>query len=360
MNYIYLVLRYNMKKNKKAILKKYLTGYEIKIFLIVGGIIFLIPLLFTQRWGVVSFRDTGPIGDTIGGVTAPFLSFFGSILVYLALKAQIKANKLVQKQFRKQQKIEFRQNFETTFFNLLSIHHQIISDIDFESNKLLEYDEDLNRYLNENSVYSKIYKYIAVKDNLTSRDVFKTSMTILYSLIEDDLMFESKIPVKYYDPLGFEKYKKQFASIPDFSEQTLELNSFKVVTKFNDIYNLFYDYLKTDFGHYFRNLYRIIKMIDEQIFELDPVKNFNIQYSYISIIRSQLSDAEIRWLFFNCLSSKGREKFKPYLEKYTILKVIDIEDSVYGYYSRLYDKVAFSKPSNEEIEEHLKKYKISL
>ena len=51
----------------------------------------------TSEFSLISFTDTGQIGDTIGGTTAPFLGFFGSILVYLSLKAQIDANEQVRK-----------------------------------------------------------------------------------------------------------------------------------------------------------------------------------------------------------------------------------------------------------------------
>ncbi len=45
------------------------------------------PLLFITSG--YSFMQTGHLGDTIGGVTAPISSLVGSILVFLALKGQI-------------------------------------------------------------------------------------------------------------------------------------------------------------------------------------------------------------------------------------------------------------------------------
>ena len=62
---------------------------------------FLAPLILTQPAikETFDFTNTGSIGDTIGGTTAPFINMIGSILVFFALKAQIDANKLIQKQF---------------------------------------------------------------------------------------------------------------------------------------------------------------------------------------------------------------------------------------------------------------------
>lgn len=71
------------------------------VILIIGLFLVLsLPWLLTHSAfsRSLDFSNTGPIGDTIGGITAPFLSLVGSYLVYLALKAQISANILLQNQ----------------------------------------------------------------------------------------------------------------------------------------------------------------------------------------------------------------------------------------------------------------------
>jgi len=96
-------------------------------FILIGIIILCIPIILTQFSTLFSFENTGEIGDTIGGITAPFLSFFGSILVYLALKSQIDANKEFKEQFEKQ-------NNDSMFFRLLdnlknrTFNYKVISD----------------------------------------------------------------------------------------------------------------------------------------------------------------------------------------------------------------------------------------
>lgn len=70
------------------------------VFIGFGLILFIIPYVFTRKWGVLPIEN---VGDTIGGITAPFLGFFGSILVYLALKSQVDANEQVRLQFEKQE-----------------------------------------------------------------------------------------------------------------------------------------------------------------------------------------------------------------------------------------------------------------
>jgi hypothetical protein len=77
---------------------------RIAFFVLITGLIGMLiaPFLFT-RSGCTSFTETGQIGDTIGGITAPISSLVGSILVFLALKSQVVANKITQEQIRIQQ-----------------------------------------------------------------------------------------------------------------------------------------------------------------------------------------------------------------------------------------------------------------
>ena len=77
----------------------------------------------------------------------------------------------------------------------------------------------------------------------------------------------------------------------------------------------------TILDHYFRNLYRIIKFVDESPLLLD----IHERYQYTSIVRGQLSRYELLWLFYNGLSVYGNDKFKPLIEKYALLKNIRVE-----------------------------------
>lgn len=88
---------YNMKKE---------TVYA-KIALVAGIVlVFILPWLLTRKFGIISFAETGPIGDTIGGITAPISGLLGAYLIFLALKAQIVANKQIQNQIDEQNKKE--------------------------------------------------------------------------------------------------------------------------------------------------------------------------------------------------------------------------------------------------------------
>jgi hypothetical protein len=76
-------------------------------------------------------------------------------------------------------------------------------------------------------------------------------------------------------------------------------------------------------GHYFRNLYRIIKFVDEYNFGIsDQNLEFKTKYSYIAIVRAQLSMSELCLIFYNGISENGT-KFYPYVENYALIKNMD-------------------------------------
>ena len=71
-----------------------------QILLVLVVIILIFPVLLTLPaiGKIFNFSTTGQIGDTIGGITAPFINGLAAILVFIAFKAQIKANELLKHQ----------------------------------------------------------------------------------------------------------------------------------------------------------------------------------------------------------------------------------------------------------------------
>jgi hypothetical protein len=105
---------------------------QARLLLIIGVIIiFLAPWIFTRNWYLPSFESTGPIGDTIGGITAPFLNLIGATLVFFALKAQVKANQLVQNQIKTD---ELDRNFRLVFEEIKILRKQLTDFIFTEYN----------------------------------------------------------------------------------------------------------------------------------------------------------------------------------------------------------------------------------
>ena len=67
-------------------------------YFLCGILIFFLlmsPILFTRPaiCGWFDFTNTGSIGDTIGGLTSPFVGLIGAILVFISFRQQVKANR---------------------------------------------------------------------------------------------------------------------------------------------------------------------------------------------------------------------------------------------------------------------------
>lgn len=90
----------------------------------------------------------------------------------------------------------------------------------------------------------------------------------------------------------------------------------------NEAYLSFYKFHQDCLGHYFRNLYHLIKFVDRASVHPDE-KDF-----YTHLVRAQLSSDELLLLFYNCHSSLGKQKFYPLIVNYALLKNMSQDDLV--------------------------------
>ena len=106
--------------------------------------------------------------------------------------------------------------------------------------------------------------------------------------------------VFYYEGIEIHFQNQALHKISDSSERWIAA------------YERLYSFIQHDLGHYFRNLFHIVEFVDRSSVE---DKRF-----YTNLIRAQLSSHELLMLFYNASSKYGREKFKPLIEKYSLLK----------------------------------------
>ena len=215
--------------------------------------------------------ERGTFGDMFGAVNALFsgLAFAGLIATLLyqreELKLQRKELNEQKLEFREQNKTLKRQRFENTFFNMLSLQQEIVANISFDEVKTII---DFNAHTQDKQ-----------RTSYNGRSLFR------------EMYLNLKVSID----------KKQFYQ---GVKGAIQANNYSA-----------YSYISatTRFDHYFRHLYRIFKYVDTS--DLIPS---NERYEYACIVRSQLSDYELVMLFYNCLTSNGRAKFKPLIEKYSI------------------------------------------
>ena len=100
----------------------YLRNHIGTFILVFSILTFIAPKLFIlPGLDCFDFSETGQIGDTIGGITAPFLGFLSVILLYFTLKEQQDFNK-------NQQLVNEKKELITKLYRIIMVNN-IIEDI---------------------------------------------------------------------------------------------------------------------------------------------------------------------------------------------------------------------------------------
>lgn len=111
------------------------------------------------------------------------------------------------------------------------------------------------------------------------------------------------------------------------------------------IYDHYFHVHQSDLGHYFRNLYYIVRYIEKSRIRKDE------KIEFIKILRSQLSNYELLLLSYNCIHPYGHEFFK-YVESYELLKSLNNELKVPKTYSKRIIDIEVIKSSYPHIKLH--------
>ena len=247
----------------------------------------LVAFLIVVLWLAVSValyiwkgKDAGAIGDIFGAVNALFsgLAFGGLIFAILLQREELELqrNELrdTRREFETQNKTLATQLFENTFFQLLRSHHDIV--------RALEMGSGDNR--------------------AAGRVCFDRLFNDMDRIYKNWQSVQSPPPQAQY---AWGPYETMYGS---------------------------HEWL---LGHYFRQLYHIIKFVNDSQIE--------DKRRYCKFVRAQLSSFELSLLFYNCLSSYGRDNFKPLVEQYALLQNMNHERVLDKAHRRLYEKSAFGE-----------------
>ena len=214
--------------------------------------------------GSLSIKHTqwGEFGDFLGGVLNPVFGFLGLLALLLTISLQAKELKLTREELK---------NSSTA----LNAQNDTLSLQNFE-----------------NSFFQMLRLH---NDIVNSIDFVRTSNKVVVITTSGRDCFPVMV-----NRLEHEYSSRKRKSIHDEKELVISA------------YEKFYKEHQVELGHYFRYLYNIFKYINNSKIEN---KSF-----YSNLVRAQLSNHELVIIFYNCLSSYGKNKFMPLAIKYSIFK----------------------------------------
>ena len=251
-------------------------------------------LTLLHTMDVEELAKWGTFGDYVGGLSGSIFNFFSFVLLLLTILLQVQEMRYSREELEKTTEALRRQNenqkhinFENTFFQLLQLHHD-------HANNLMNYEE------------GKL---------LIGRQCF----AYFYRLLKE--IYEEK--------------KANFVFAPHLSYTETEQEIIRAA------YQQFYNRHQAKLGHYFRNLYNIVKFVEKH-YEGEQAKQ-----DYMKMIRAQFSSYELVLIFYNCLFFLYEYKeveFYQLVEKYLLLKNLPnrmlFKDMHYDFYPENFANIA--------------------
>lgn len=158
-----------------------------QMLLLVAFIIIVFPILLTipAISNFLNFSDKGQIGDTIGGITAPFINGLAAILVFLAFKEQIKANNLLKAQEQNSLIFNQIQNIQSNKDDILSAISQLQNNIGVSDELIIHpLFNRVNFYLSE---FEILRQMLEKNESETTILLLKKSQFLFSILFEDHL-----------------------------------------------------------------------------------------------------------------------------------------------------------------------------
>lgn len=245
-------------------------------------------------------------GDFLSGTIGLLFTLTTTLFLFVTFKEQ-------RKQFDDTNKNSEQSRFETTFFNLLSMLDDVRNNV--------------NQNIKINFVSSKsstIYDYYACLKRYYD-DYPKTSKKTEFHTLMKNLN------------------NKSLPSQMEIAEGSLQ-----------DFYDSFMKENKCNIGYYFRYIYNTIN------FAINERKDYEDQTKYLNILIAQLSNEELALIFYDALSTYGKnkhgeKKFKEILNQYQIFENIDESYLLERSHYLLYPNTKFKFLNRDELGKQISK-----
>lgn len=223
----------------------------------------------------------GQFGDYLGGVLNPVFGFLGLVALLLTIVIQSRALRVSQQELANSTE-ELRNSA-----NALAAQNESLRMQSFEAAffQLLRFHNDI-----VNDIDIRAHSADAAATTL-GRDCFRV----------------------FYDRLRRR-----------YGETKKDLNR---------AYAEFYKEHEGDLGHYFRHLYEVVDFVDSA--------DLANRARYVALLGAQLSSFELLLLFYHGVSSRGTEKMRPLIERYSLLANLTRGDLLDSGHPSLFAPAAF-------------------
>lgn len=223
--------------------------------------------------------------EFITAITGSIIALSGIIAVFISIYT-----------FRQNQKFIRKQQFESTFFNMMKQLEDIVSKL-------------------------------TIDDDNSGRDTFRR----LYNNTEieiDDISFADIINKEFFDEetgqYGIYTYTFGICirSNLNYKRSCFTIENLKYLINNFGIRGFEFYNRNRIFDHYYRYLTTILQFIEDASYIDNNSKYINERYKYANILRSTLSAYELVFLFYYGLTFLGQD-FKPLAEKYSMFFYLD-------------------------------------
>lgn len=257
----------------------------IKLILLLCLIVFIFslftPFIFTRSSfsDKLDFTQTGPIGDTIGGILNPFLAIIGMLLTFLAFYIQYLANKAQLKQFNETQEKQNKLLTEQQYFRIIENLNQKIFSFSTSGNSSYEaINEIIKEYKNRERLQCfELGRYIlAKKTHLLNETNFSNLEQKLLELNFNEYAVKNiRTDIFNIDDNQRWEYMKRFVKIYENNDKGLNevvagfcrLNFYKLEwDEKESFYSNCFDYINSKYSgfinSYIKNLTFLLKFIE--------------------------------------------------------------------------------------------------
>lgn len=295
-------------KDTISLLKKHyiLIGLTLTAIFLLAS--FVAPYLLTQPAFTdnLDFTAKGAIGDTIGGLMNPFIAISASILTFMAFYIQYKANQEVQKQFKIQQ-------FESQFYEMLRLHKENVNELYLKIRKKIEHPDKRVEIVEDVMYGRRVFEYleyefmliyfVAVKNFSAKELKEKKVINEAYGVFFMGLTTSDLVKHKFFKQLGELQNlinNLDYKAFDEILNKTLT-SAFKFSSKIE--FAVFNGHSQ-QLAHHYRHLFQTVKFVvnqDENFLTYENKRN------YLRTLRSQLSNTEQAFLFYNWYSGFGKQ-----------------------------------------------------